>query len=237
MWNYSLVLPELVIIFIFLIFYFSQPKIPVRHNKAFFFIVIIDLATIIFDVTCSLFLEHFSFISPCILRIQNTIYFILFLQRIICFFMFTTIILNKDLRSPKKEKFINILPFSIINIFVILNLFTNTIFCISEDGVYQPGEGWDEKHNCYESELEDFDEFGDEEFESNNIDKMNNYENLDDDVFESDFQVDDNNFAKLFEGIKLEENKNKDKDKEDKEENYDKDSGKNEIKEEDKNEN
>lgn len=139
MWNYSLVIPELVIISIFLIFYFSQPKIPVRHNKAFFFIVIIDLATIIFDVTCSLFLEHFSFISPCILRIQNTIYFILFLQRIICFFMFTTIILTKDLRSSKKEKLINVLPFEIINVFVILNLFTDTIFRISEKGEYSPG--------------------------------------------------------------------------------------------------
>ena len=139
MWNYSLVLPELVIIFIFLIFYFSQPKIPVRHNKAFFFIIIIDLATIIFDVTCTLFLEHFNHISPYILRIQNTIYFLLFLQRIICFFMFTTIILKKDLCSSKKEKFINILPFGIINVFVFLNLFIDTIFHISEEGEYSPG--------------------------------------------------------------------------------------------------
>ena len=128
MWNYSLVIPELVIISIFLIFYFFQPKIPVRHNKAFFLIIVIDLATIFFDVTCTLCLEHFSHISPCILRIQNTIYFLLFMQRIICFFMFTTIILKKDLRSSRKEKLINILPFEIINIFVILNLFTNTIF-------------------------------------------------------------------------------------------------------------
>lgn len=139
MWNYSLVLPELVIAFIFLIFYFSQPKIPVRHNKAFFLIIVIDLATIIFDVTCTLFLEHFSHISPCVLRIQNTIYFLLFMQRIICFFMFTTIILKKDLRSSRKEKLINILPFEIINVFVVLNLFTNTIFCISEKGEYSPG--------------------------------------------------------------------------------------------------
>ena len=139
MWNYNLILPETVILLTFLIFYFCQPKIPVRLNKAFFFIFIIDFATIIFDVICSVFLEHFNNVPVCVLRIQNVIYFILFLQRIICFFMFTTIIIKKDLRSSFKEKFINILPFEIINVFVVLNLFCDTIFRISDEGVYSQG--------------------------------------------------------------------------------------------------
>jgi EAL domain-containing protein (putative c-di-GMP-specific phosphodiesterase class I) len=139
MWNYNLIFPETVILLTFLIFYFCQPKIPVRLNKAFFFIFIIDFATIIFDVICSVFLEHFNDVPVCVLRIQNVIYFILFLQRIICFFMFTTIIIKKDLRSSFKEKFINILPFEIINVFVVLNLFCDTIFRISDEGVYSQG--------------------------------------------------------------------------------------------------
>ena len=139
MWNYNLVLPEIVILLTFLIFYFSQPKLPVRLNRAFLFVVIIDFATIFFDVLCTVFLEHFNNVSPCILRIQNIFYFILFTQRIICFFMFTTIVLKKDLRSTTKEKLINIVPFEIINVFIILNLFFDTIFCISEDGVYSQG--------------------------------------------------------------------------------------------------
>ena len=139
MWNYNLILPETVILLTFLIFYFCQPKIPVRLNKAFLFIFIIDFATIIIDVICSVFLEHFNNVPVCVLRIQNVIYFILFLQRIICFFMFTTIIIKKDLRSSFKEKFINILPFEIINVFVVLNLFCDTIFRISDEGVYSQG--------------------------------------------------------------------------------------------------
>ena len=139
MWNYNLVLPETVILFTFLIFYFCQPRIPVRLNKAFFFIFIIDFATIIFDVICAVFLEHFNNVPVCVLRIQNVIYFILFLQRIICFFMFTSIIIKKDLRSSFKEKFINLLPFEIINVFVVLNLFCDTIFRISDEGVYSQG--------------------------------------------------------------------------------------------------
>ena len=106
-------------------------------------------------------------------------------------------------------------------------------------GVYIPGEGWNEKNNCYESEIEDYDEYDDQDFDfGENIGKDNDYDNLDDDVFESDFQINDANFAKLFEGIQLENNKTNDKDNnsEKKEQNND-NNIKNEIKEEEKDKN
>ena len=76
------------------------------------------------------------------------------------------------------------------------------------DGIYIPGEGWNERNNCYESEIEDYDEYDYQDDElGHNMLKEDDYENLDDDVFESDFQMNDPNFAQLFEGIKLEDNK------------------------------
>ena len=108
----------------------------------------------------------------------------------------------------------------------------------NNEGEYIPGEGWNEEHNCYESELEDFDEFDDQEIEfGHNVMKENDYENLDDDVFESDFQINDDNIAKLFEGIKLEENKDKQNKIKDDNDKINNDINKNEIKDEDKNEN
>ena len=77
------------------------------------------------------------------------------------------------------------------------------------DGVYIPGEGWNEKNNCYESEIEDYDGFDEQEAEfGDNMDKIDDDDNLDDDVFESDFKNDDN-FNKLFEDIKIDDNKEK----------------------------
>ena len=83
-----------------------------------------------------------------------------------------------------------------------------TLMEYDSDGEYIPGEGWNEKNNCYESEIEDYDEYDyqDDELGQNML-KDDDYENLDDDVFESDFQINDSNFAQLFEGIKLEDNK------------------------------
>ena len=93
------------------------------------------------------------------------------------------------------------------------------------EGEYIPGEGWNKKNNCYESEIEDYDEFDEQENDyGNNINKMDDDDNLDDDVFESDFKFNEPNFQKFFEGMKLDDNDNI-------EENKDKDN--NENKEED----
>ena len=90
------------------------------------------------------------------------------------------------------------------------------------DGEYMPGEGWDEKNNCYESEIEDYDEFDDQENDfGNNINKMNFDDNLDDDVFESDFKINDDNFQKLFQKMKLEDIKGDNKEEDDKNNNND----------------
>ncbi len=86
------------------------------------------------------------------------------------------------------------------------------------DGVYFNRDGVDKHGGKYndkgeyvllQSEIEDFDE---QEIElGHQVMKENDDENLDDVVFESDFQINDDYLSKLFEGIKLEENKDKQK--------------------------
>ena len=139
MWNYSLVLPDFVIICTFLVFYFMQPRLPIKINKAFLITLIIDIATICVDVISSASLEYFSHLPPFILRLENTIYFILFVQRIICFFMFTIAMISKPERKSVISIILDLAPFFIVNIFIILNLFINTIFCISDTGKYSQG--------------------------------------------------------------------------------------------------
>ena len=139
MWNYNLIIPEFVIISTFLFFYFTQPRLPIRLHKSFLFILIIDSLTIILDVLCTCSLEYFSFLPPFILRLENVIYFLLFIQRIMCFTMFTNIILAKDIRFSIRRIIFYLLPFILINIVVLSNLFGDVIFCISENGEYCQG--------------------------------------------------------------------------------------------------
>ena len=139
MWNYNLILPECVIIGTFLIFYFTQPRLPIKINKAFIYIIVIDLLTLLIDIVSSYCLEYFSNLDPFILRIQNVVFFVLFLQRIFCFLMFTTIIVKRDIRTSKKEELIFLLPTMAAHIVVFMNFICDTIFRISDSGEYSQG--------------------------------------------------------------------------------------------------
>ncbi len=139
MWNYNLVLPELVISATFFIFYFSQPRIPLKINKSFLFVLIIDTLTIVTDVGSSLCLEFFSTLPPLLLRIENIVFFLLFLVRIICFASFTKLLINKNIKNSIVDKLLYLWLFLIVVIAVIANLFTDIIFCISDNGEYSQG--------------------------------------------------------------------------------------------------
>ena len=139
MWNYSFVLPDIVIVIIFSIFYFTQPRLELKINRAFLHILVINFFTILIDVISSYSLEHLRSLPPFILRLENVIYFILFIQRIICFIMFTIILVKKDMRNSLFYKIFNLLPLIAITFIAILNLFIDTIFCISDTGVYSQG--------------------------------------------------------------------------------------------------
>ena len=139
MWNYDFVLPELIILSIFLVYYFIQPRLPIKINKAFLIILLLDILTIIIDVISSACLEYCNDLPPLLLRIQNVIYFLLFIQRIICFFMFTIETIGKPPRKSKIIIVLDLFPFALLNVIAILNLFINTIFSISDSGTYSQG--------------------------------------------------------------------------------------------------
>ena len=136
MWNYDLVIPEFIIIITFLIFYLSQPDLPLKINKAFFRILIVDVLTTVIDVAASSCLDFFTNLPVWFHYLINTIYFLLFLQRIMCFLMFTIIILKKDLRKTRYLRIIALIPFFALSAIVATNFLTDIIFSISNDGLY-----------------------------------------------------------------------------------------------------
>ncbi|MCR4736262.1 MAG: hypothetical protein K5829_14790, partial [Treponema sp.] len=89
MWNYNFVLPEIIILVTFLIYYFAQPRLPIKLNNSFFTLIMIDLLTISFDVISALLLDYFISNSVFILRLVNSIFFMFFITRAFYFFYFT----------------------------------------------------------------------------------------------------------------------------------------------------
>ena len=128
MWNYSFILPDFIILFTFWVYYFAHPRLPIKLNRRFLFILIVNIITVTSDVVSSLALENASFFSSCALRIFNTIFFFFFILRSLCFFLFTEDVL--DLHSKRKPLLSLVKHFVFIfsELIALSNLFFDTIF-------------------------------------------------------------------------------------------------------------
>ena len=136
MWNYSFVLPEFIILYVFAVYYFAQPRLPISINCSFLRVILADCFVILSDVAASLALENADYFGPFVLRALNVLYFVLFFFRIFSFFIFTEDVIG--IRRSKKN-FVSIFStfaFVVFEGFAVLNLYFNTLFSISKEGVY-----------------------------------------------------------------------------------------------------
>uniref|UniRef100_UPI00388F5885 hypothetical protein n=1 Tax=Treponema sp. TaxID=166 RepID=UPI00388F5885 len=136
MWNYSFVLPDFLILLIFVIYYFIHPRLNSKLNHSFLQVLLADFFVILSDIVASLALENPSHFSPFILRLLNVLYFILFMFRIFSFFIFTEDVIGIR-RNKKSPVYIlaNII-FATFETIALINIFCDTIFSISPSGEY-----------------------------------------------------------------------------------------------------
>ena len=148
MWNYSFILPDFLILFTFLVYYFAHPRLPIKLNRRFLFILIVNIITVTSDVVSSLALENASYFSSCALRVFNTIFFFFFILRSLCFFLFTEDVL--DLHSKRKSllSLIKHLVFIFSELIAFSNFFFDTIFSISATCIYTRGSFYNLIYIC-----------------------------------------------------------------------------------------
>lgn len=94
MWNYSLILPSFLILSIFLLFYFSRPRLPIRMNGVFLLILSSDLCTILIDYLSSRADEEYMNHSAAVLWSLNLAFFVFYILRLFFFFLFTVVVLD-----------------------------------------------------------------------------------------------------------------------------------------------
>lgn len=134
MWNYDFIIPSLIILILFTLFYFSRRRIPIRLNKTFLIILLVEMATILIDGISSKCLEHNSLFPTTFLKIINVVFFMLFLLRGFFFFIFTADILNIRFSRAKLLTAISIIIFTASELLVLTNLFYPSIFDMTEEG-------------------------------------------------------------------------------------------------------
>ena len=75
MWSYSFEVPILMILGIILLFYFSRPRLPIRRNRVFLYVVIAETLAIIIDVLATEACNEFDEYSLLWVNIINMLYF------------------------------------------------------------------------------------------------------------------------------------------------------------------
>ena len=96
MWDYSFAIPSMFVITIILIFYFSLPRLSIRMNNTFVFILIIESAVIFTDIVSSWGDENYEQMTTSVLYVLNGLYFIFFFLRAYMLFMFTAYVFKLD---------------------------------------------------------------------------------------------------------------------------------------------
>ncbi|MCR4743567.1 MAG: EAL domain-containing protein [Treponema sp.] len=139
MWNCSFEIPNLLITLTLLLYYFAHPRLPVKMNKAFLTILLVNIFTMVTDLIASVSLDYFSDGSIFYLKFINTLFFLLFNLRVFCFFLFTYNVLNFEKSNMLYINFFNILPFLFVQAIILLGITKGYIFTITPEGLYSKG--------------------------------------------------------------------------------------------------
>ena len=153
MWNYSFEIPTLSILAIILAFYFSRPRLPVRKNITFIYMIVIETLIIILDVIATEMDNDYASYSIILMKILNMLYFIAFFDRAYIMYLFSISVLKDSLQNGRLIKKLIIMPLIAGIIISIISMITGSadfpyvIFYINETG-YHSGKLYNLLYAC-----------------------------------------------------------------------------------------
>lgn len=134
MWDYSYVIPSILILCILLFYYFTLKRLPIRINRGFVALLVTEVVVIGSDILASYADEKYKELPYNLVVWLNILYFIAFIVRIK---MFDTITCNVFSINPYEDKigsFIKNIPIILTTIVIISSYWTGSVFSITENG-------------------------------------------------------------------------------------------------------
>ena len=92
--NYSFTVPSVLILLVVMGYYFFRPRLPIRLNRAFLAILVIDICTVLLDFVSSRLNETWTEHAPALLWIFNILFYVFYFSRIYMFYVFTVSVLD-----------------------------------------------------------------------------------------------------------------------------------------------
>ena len=92
--NYSFLVPTVMILFVIMGYYFFRPRIPIRLNRAFLAILVIDICAEVFEGVATRLNETWTAHSPVLLWFFYILFYVFHFTRSYMFFVFTVSVLD-----------------------------------------------------------------------------------------------------------------------------------------------
>lgn len=148
MFQYHYIVPSLLVLIVFVVYYFSMPRLDIKMNHTFLWMLAIESLIILADVLSSRADDNFSSYPVWLLYVLNMTFFVLFEVRILLFFRFTANILHLERDSDSKKIRIYEIVFFLTEAITLSSFFTGAVFRITETG-YQRGPLYDILYLCF----------------------------------------------------------------------------------------
>ncbi len=136
MWNYSYVLPSLLILVVFMGYYLMLPRIPIRLNRTFLKIVLIEAVVMIADFVSTWACINYEILPGWILYFLNDLYFVSFYIRAYMFFLFTATVLRLDLNTSWLSDRLVQIPVVLVSLITLTSSVTHLIFYFDAEGYH-----------------------------------------------------------------------------------------------------
>ena len=92
--NYSFIVPSVLVLLVIMGYYFFRPRLPIRLNRAFLAILVIDICTELFECISFRLNETWPEHAPALLWVINMLFFVFAFIRPFMFFVFTVSVLD-----------------------------------------------------------------------------------------------------------------------------------------------
>ncbi len=136
MYDFSSVLPSLLVLIIFLSYYIFLPRLPLRRSIAFFVLLLIEALVISTDIISSYADMHYDSFSVPFLYFANGSFYIFFFLRSFAFYYYTAIITQLRLKDHPSIGILLQIPFFLSLALTISSPWSKAIFSIEDDGFH-----------------------------------------------------------------------------------------------------
>ena len=146
MYNYTLIIPSILVLFTLLAFFFMRRRLPIRMNRTFVTLLAVQLSVVTLDITSSLVDENYGLYPSWAIWAINLAYFMTFIFRIYLFYQFTLDVLSIDRIRPLAR--LSQLPFWLSELVCLSSPWTGAVFSVGATG-YQRGPFYDVLYLCF----------------------------------------------------------------------------------------